>query len=212
MRGVIAVVLAACVIGLLPGVAVAQQVSVGVKGGLSFGDIPNFGSTAENVEVTTSMRTGFAAGGFLNILVSGGFSIQPEVLFTQKGVEMSASAGSSTGTARLKFDFVDVPVLARYSFGKGKTKGYVFAGPSFDFKTGAKAWAESGGSTQEEDISSEVESVEYAFVFGGGVQFGRFLVEARWSEGLSDLEKNKDAESSGAMKSRTFLVLAGFRF
>jgi hypothetical protein len=46
-------------------------------------------------------------------------------------------------------------------------------------------------------------------VFGGGVEFGPLLLEARWSEGLSNL--NTDP-AEPELKSRTILFLVGFRF
>jgi len=39
------------------------------------------------------------------------------------------------------------------------------------------------GQSEEEDISDDVEDFEFAVVFGGGVEFGPLLLEARWSEG-----------------------------
>jgi len=49
-------------------------------------------------------------------------------------------------------------------------------------------------------------------VVGGGVELGPILLEARWSEGLTDLAENTSGETGPAVKTRTFLFLGGLRF
>jgi hypothetical protein len=190
---------------LTPVVLSAQQVGGGVKAGVSLGDLPNFSDSSSADE--KSQRVGFAAGGFLMVRFPNGFAIQPEFLYTQKGVKASSPSVSAT----FKTDFLDVPILARYTFGK-VVRGYVFVGPSFDFKTSAKVKS-SLVSGSEADVSSNLKSFEFAFVAGGGVELGPILLEARWSEGLTDLIKDTTTViSSPAMKTRTIMFLGGFRF
>lgn len=202
------VVVAACLLVLLP-VSAAAQVGGGVKGGLTLGDVPNWADSFDEAGLSSGQRMGFAAGGFLTISLGSGFMIQPEVLYTQKGKKFDVGADGSSGIFKFEADYVDVPILARLTFGK-VVRGYVFAGPSMDFKLSAKmTTAIVGESEEEEDISDEIENFEFAMVFGGGVEFGPLLLEARWSEGLTNLAKDADAPD---LKSRTFLFLAGLRF
>jgi hypothetical protein len=201
-------VVTACCIALLPLGAAAQSVGGGIKGGLTLGDVPNSLDNFDEPGASTSLRVGFAAGGFLAIRFGGGFSIQPEVLFTQKGVKLDVSESGLSGDVTYKADYLDVPILARLTFGKG-VRGYVFAGPSFDIKLNAKMKVGIMGQSEEEDIADQVEDFEFAVAFGGGVELGPVLLEARWSEGLSNLNTAKDEPE---LKSRTILFLVGFRF
>jgi hypothetical protein len=201
----------ACLIALLPCGAAAQQIGGGVKGGLSLGDVPKFTDELDSTVATTSQRIGYAVGGFLAIRFGSGFSIQPEMLYTQKGVKINVSEGAELGDVRYKADYVDVPILARYTFGKGG-RVYVFGGPSLDFKVSAKVSAGILDKTEEEDISDDIENFEFALVFGGGIELGPLLLEARWSEGLTNVAKSVDGAPSGDVKTRTYLFLAGFRF
>lgn len=201
----------ACVLVLIPAEGAAQSVGGGIKGGLSLGDVPEVGNVLDVEGFDTSLRTGFAVGGFLTWRFESGFAIQPEVLYTQKGVKLTFVEDSVSVDGEVEADFVDVPVLARYTFGQGGTRGYVFAGPSFDFKVSAKAKASAMGVAEEEDLDEEVEGFEFALVFGGGVEFGPVLLEARWSEGLTNLAKEPDGDASD-VKTRTFLILGGVRF
>jgi len=205
------VAVSACVLAMVPAGSAAQSVGGGIKVGLSLGDLPEVGDVIDVQDFETSLRTGFAVGGFLTWQFEGGFAIQPEVIYTQKGVEVTFVEDSMSVDGEVETDFVDVPVLARFTFGQGSTRGYVFAGPSFDFKVNAVAKASVMGVSEEEDLDEEVEGFEFALVFGGGLEFGPVLLEARWSEGLTNLAK--DAESDTAdVKSRTFLILGGIRF
>lgn len=202
---------AACALALVPAGSAGQSVGGGVKGGVSVGDVPDFGDVLEFDRFDTSQRTGFAAGAFLAWQFEGGFAIQPEVIYTQKGVEVSHTEDAIDIHGTYEVDFIDVPVLARYTFGQGPTRGYVLAGPSFDFKVNAKVKAELLGMSEEEDIDDDTEDFELALVFGGGVEFGPVLLEARWSEGLTNLARETDGDTV-EVKSRTFLFLGGIRF
>jgi hypothetical protein len=202
----------ACVLALIPAEGAAQSVGGGIKGGLSLGDVPEVGNVLDVEGFDTSLRTGFAVGGFLTWRFESGFAIQPEVLYTQKGVKLTFDTEFFDAVdGEVEADFVDVPVLARYTFGQGGTRGYVFAGPSFDFKVNAKAKASAMGVSEEEDLDDQVEGFEFALVFGGGVEFGPVLLEARWSEGLTNLAKEPEGDASD-VKTRTFLILGGVRF
>jgi Outer membrane protein beta-barrel domain len=203
-----ALVVTVCFIALLTPGAAAQSVGGGVKGGVTFGDVPNFLDEIGEPGASTSLRVGYAVGGFVAIRFDGGFSLQPEVLYTQKGVRIDVSEGGFTADLRYKADYVDIPVLARYTFGKG-VRGYVFGGPSFDISMSAKMSVGVFGESDEEDISDEVESFEIALVFGGGIELGPILVEARWSEGLTNVAAN---DTGTSLKTRTILLLGGIRF
>jgi hypothetical protein len=206
-----AFVVAACCIALLPVGAAGQQVGGGVKGGLSLGDIPRFADELDVSAGNSSLLVGWAAGGFLAIRFEGGFSLQPEVLYTRKGVKLEVRDSGAAMNVKYKGDYLDIPVLARYTFGKG-VRGYVFAGPSFDFKLNAKMTIDALGQSDDEDLSDDVEPFEFALVFGGGVELGPVLLEARWSEGLTNIAKSDAGDPASDVKTRTYLFLVGFRF
>ena len=57
-----------------------------------------------------------------------------------------------------------------------------------------------------------MESFEAAVVLGGGIEIGPLLVEARWSEGLTNILADGTSPSGTDLKTRTLLVLGGLRF
>jgi len=199
MKRAIAAVLLGVVL-FVPAPAGAQGVSVGLKGGAVFASIPQITKDFDGTGIDVGQRLGFIGGGFLTLSVAPGFAIQPEVMFTQKG----SDASSPDGDLNFHFDYIDIPVLARVSVGTGPARLYLFGGPSFNFNL--KAELDEGGDTS--DVKDDVESSEIALVAGLGVEFGKFLIEGRWIEGLQNISK----ESEDDYKTRTFAIMAGFRF
>ena len=185
----------------------AQGVNVGVKVGVNFASLSVDGFDVDEAELEELLgnKTGFVAGGFIEMPVSPQFSFSPEVLFTQKG----AKAEVEGATFSLNFNQVQVPVLFKANFSNGSVRPFVIAGPAFGFKasTNVKLEGVSSEVDFEEDTSDEIEPVEFSLVFGGGVRFGQASLEARYDLGLNDLAKDV---SEG--KTRTFSVLFGFSF
>lgn len=206
-----AIVVTVCLVTLLPGVAAAQSIGGGVKGGVSLADVPDIGGGLEGASDILERRIGYAVGGFVAIGLGYGFSIQPEALYTQKGVGASAPGGMASSEFKFKADYVDVPILGRFTFGKG-LRAYVFAGPSLNFLISAKAKSGFGGTASETDVSEDMEAFEAALVLGGGIEIGPLLVEARWSEGLTNILAEATDPAGTDLKTRTLLVLGGLRF
>lgn len=96
------------------GTANAQETKFGVKAGVDFASSKaKYDLGFGEVEVTGS-ETGFFIGGFASIGISETFAVQPEVLYV----------------AITDFNFVSVPVLAKYTFAE---KFSLMAGPSFNY-------------------------------------------------------------------------------
>ena len=102
-------------LSLAPVQARSQSISVGVLAGASLstftGDIV---SDAKNY-------AGFIAGGFVR-LGAMGFSVQPGVYYTTKGVKSEDFTGESSG--RTKLSYVQVPLVIRLGMGSGKMHLY----------------------------------------------------------------------------------------
>lgn len=187
--------LALCFILGLGSVASAQG---GVIIGLNSAEIEFTGT-----DIDPDRRTGLAAGLFLNLPLGGTFSIQPEVLYSQKGTKFEEDAAEVT----IEIDYLDIPVLARVA--SGPTGFALFVGPSFGFKVRARAKGEADGSEASEDIGEDVESFDVGFILGAGYQSPRVFLDGRFQWGLSNL--NKVEADVTEMKNRVFSILLGFR-
>ncbi len=205
MKNGVAVLLLLLVAALLaPMSADAQGISGGIKGGVLFSSIPQFGDTLDEagVGIDVSQRVGFTGGAFLTLSLLPGFAIQPEVLYVQKGTDLTVRGTDFSGSFNL--DYIDVPVLARLSVGAGGARVYFVGGPSFNFNLKA----ETEFNSETEDVKDDAEKYEISVVLGLGVELGKFLVEGRWMEGLKNVSTDSDVEN----KNRTFAIMAGIRF
>jgi hypothetical protein len=199
--------LVALVLGLAvaPGLATAQTFDGGIKGGVSFSDIPKFGEDLEEGPTNRRYRLGAAIGGFAAVGLTDMIAFQPELLFVQKGLETNPFLGE---TLELDFDYLEVPLLVR--MGPSSGQGFhVLAGPSINFLVRARA-SVVGAFGDDEDIKDETESIDIGLVFGAGY-YGRLLLfEGRWEEGLSNVPK--DPGDDETYRNRSFMLLMGIRF
>jgi hypothetical protein len=85
-----------------------------------------------------------------------------------------------------------------------------FGGPSVGFTVSAKAAVDIGDQSISDDFKEEVESVDYGVVFGVGWESARFLLDGRYSWGLSVL--SNDPNDADQARHRVISVLAGIRF
>jgi hypothetical protein len=169
------------------------NLSAGIKGGVNFSDI----ATDPVDEACCERKTGLTAGLFVDIPFTATFGLQPEFLFSQKG----ATFGE---VVDVEVDYFEVPVLLRADFSSAPTRPFVLFGPTLGFLT--KARQTIGG--VEEDIKDDLESFDLGFAVAGGIQFGRGSIEARYTHGLSDPDKDPDFKA----RNRVASILAGFRF
>jgi hypothetical protein len=187
-------------------VAMAQGVSGGVKAGVAFATL----SEDSSQDLDLDSRTGIVAGGFVTWPVGERFGVQLEGLFTQKGAAFNQAG--ITGTTKL--DYFEVPLLFVASTAPMHSSGtsfQFFGGPSIAFKVSAKGSGSFEGETVDVDIPDEdIESVDLGVVVGAGVTFGHFLIEGRYTVGLSNI--NGDTSDPTKVKNRSLAVLAGVRF
>lgn len=211
MRRVMSMIVLVGGIAVLPGTAIAQTVQGGVKGGVTLGTVPNFGSFLnagaeaedERLQFNEDFRRGFVAGGLLTINLSNFIAFQPEVLYAQRGQRF---ADPDSGEEReLKLDYIDIPLLARVQMSRHGGV-YLLVGPSFNINRKALLF--------DEDITGELlQKQEISVVAGVGVEFLHMLLEARYSKGLTDLiVVPAGFEGVPVLRNQSVTVLFGFRF
>lgn len=171
-----------------------SQVSLGVKGGVSFG-------TLSNKQPDWKSRTGFAAGIAVDMRAKV-IGIQPELLYVQKGVEIDGTPSSSSDAPKLAY--LELPILVKVTIPTPGIQPMIYAGPSVMFRLSCSF----GGV----DCTDQVKSTDYGAVLGGGLRFGGnhgLTVEGRYTWGLNDIN---DPSAGVKQNTRTFLLLAGVSF
>lgn len=192
---------------LLAGVsdAAAQNYSGGIKAGINFSNVEFDG---DGVDVNFDSRKGLIGGAFVVLPVSGAFGVQIEGLYSQKGATIEEDGGEG----RIELDYIEIPVLARFSSAPGAnaTSFHVFAGPSFGFNIRARTEAELDGESESQDISDDVKGFDLGLVVGAGVELGRVVIDGRYTWGFTNI--NEDLQDDVKVHNRAFAIMAGIRF
>lgn len=188
---------------LAAGSAAAQGLQPGLKGGVNLANVRGSGDEGS---AGFDARVGLVAGVFATWRPVSWLALQPEVLVTSKG----AALNDEGIDARLVLDYLEVPLLARVSRRVSRATVYVAAGPTVAWLLRAKTRVVFDGSTEEIDMKDDVEPFDMGVAMGGGVEIGAFVIDGRYTLGLSDI----DADRSDAMtiRNRVISMTAGIRF
>ncbi|KIO76656.1 hypothetical protein TH53_13930 [Pedobacter lusitanus] len=177
------------VAGLLASVHLvkAQNVQLIPKVGLNFSK-----QAISNIEGEQS-KTGFTAGLGVNFKVkNSAFSVQPELNYVSAGTKIK------NDKTKYNLNYLELPVLAKYSFGPV----YINAGPAIGLAVGDVKKIESL-------YGAKVQKFNFGIQMGGGVAIpvgkGSVLVDARYSLGLTDVNKGP-----ATAKNRGFMATIGY--
>ncbi|WP_373057584.1 porin family protein [Zunongwangia sp. H14] len=190
-------IIALAVFGIT-GMNAQEFVQFGIKGGLNFSTFT--GDGIQGFE-DPDMRTGFNVGLLAEIpLIEDKFSIQPEVLYSAHGFDISDDQQDNIfdidDNVEYQLDYISVPVLAKIYLLDGLS---VQAGPAFNFKVNEEidnAPLQDGGDTDVSDVSA-VKDFEIAGAAGLEYKFNNgFFIQGRYTYGFSDVVEDYDVHNS----------------
>lgn len=180
--------------------ASAVDLALGVKGGLNLSR--TYGVDYGDFMV---MRPGLAIGAGLQLKLANAFAIQPEVLFSCKGIKLEEDDNSE----QLSFRYLEIPVLFQVIIPASETVvPQIYAGPAIAFKMGVKAKAEEDGKTVDipdaynEVISDMMNTVDFGIAMGAGLGIkagpGRLILDVRYTLGLTGIQDITDEVEEAA--------------
>ncbi|MCX8160725.1 MAG: PorT family protein [Candidatus Saccharicenans sp.] len=190
------------------------QFHFGVKGGLTLGRLKSLPETfLEGFPWKT--KRGWSGGVFASFEFLPGVSIQPEVLYIQKGARLVDPEYDFE--AHFNFDSFEVPVLLKINLALEGAAAVpaIFFGPFFGFNQKASIVMIDAYSQETEDIKADVQKSEYGITFG--LIFtqkwgpGYFSVDARYDLGLSNILK-PGVEWMERIKTRTWVFMVGYSY
>ena len=183
--------------------AQAQNIRLGLRAGA------NYSNLAGNVknEDTYNNKAGFLGGVMLNapLLGDGLLSIQPEVLYSQKGfenkpTEYSSLLGKQKREGNVNYNYLDVPVLLKL-----KVMGFVAeAGPQYSYLLSANNETKTTtiptigeptvAETKDKRDVSGLNRNELGYVAGIGYEAGNGLsLNLRYTGAFSDFVKSDNS-------------------
>ena len=199
----------------------AGAATIGLKGGLNFANMTLKTTVTDIPEFKNN--TGLTGGIFVNFKL-GPVSIQPEVLYSRRGLSYSEVQDETVDvTGLMLVDYVEVPVLVKYSFLGGPAKPFLYAGPSFSYLLkGRQGFRVEYLATDEPDVSyyydatDSFKKTELAGVFGAGVDIKLpkviLSLEGRYHLGLSNVASDEFEGDTSSFKHKGFSVLVGIGF
>jgi hypothetical protein len=170
------------------GQASAQSFDLGLEAGANFSNFIGSGAPTGNLN---SDKLGFVGGGYLCLNFGPSFGIRPELLYEQKGNQIS---GTSTTT---ELDYIEIPVLLKFSLGTPVFNPSVLLGPSFSWNTVAQ-----GGGVNINGINSS----DTGLVGGLEFDFSKFLISGRYELGLDNVKSGSNIQNG------TLTFLIGYNF
>jgi hypothetical protein len=197
-------------------VAQAQPVKFEVEAGATFAQVPDFGEAVEDIGLETSVLTRVTVGAGVVVPFNRRLFLRPSVTFVQKGFELSGGEMGIPVGARLHADFVEIPVLFGIQLVEaGRVSPFVVAGPTLGFNTRASMTGSVLGMQEDIDLDDEIRDTEIGIAVGGGVTFGYFKVEGRYTQGLTDVLEEagpRGAPVTRELHTRTLALTFGVRF
>ncbi len=179
---------------------------------------------------TTGMKTGVIGGLAYDHWFNDTWGVDISALYDQKGVSEqyspSAAIRSSaligrndtpaivySGNDNYTLNYIEVPVVVKFSFGMGDIRPYIDAGPSFGFLLGASESAD-GSVVPVSDLKSYLNSVDVSVYVGLGIAdelyHGPMITfDAGYAAGLTKIYKSTaspDALTRLATNGKTFPI------
>ncbi|MFD0793736.1 porin family protein [Mucilaginibacter litoreus] len=142
-------------------------------------------------------RSGFNAGVSADHFFSDSWSLKVKALYDQKGWDNGYIAGGMVGGATMitnyKLDYVSIPVLANWHFGRTKN-WYLNFGPYVGILLNAKE------TRSDMDLKEYFNTADVGLDVGIGVQFpvsnaSRFFIELNGQGGVTDLIKDNQGST-----------------
>ena len=156
----------------------------GIKGGLN---VSNFYTNNVNDKNTV---IGFNGGVFLKIPITDFFSLQPELLYSQKGAQLKYNT-IVTGSGKFQLNYIEVPILAVINVAQNFN---IHGGVYGAYLVSANIQNVAGDGTY--DFNKELnrdnfETMDYGLTAGLGYDFNKLSVGARYDYGLQTIGKDK---------------------
>lgn len=209
---------------------VAASAAPAIAGKISFGAnlgilMSNVTGTPEGWEGAKSYRTTATGGVYLNYALSESFSLQPEIVYASKGFAGNIYEDEWFDIdATASFDYIEIPVLARYSFMPGKKfRPCVLAGASLSYCMASELEVSQWPASVTVDISSLTHTTDFGLILGGGFGYevgkGTLTFDIRYQNCFTNVVTSGDFEIDGSVqtinvddfKNYGFAFLVGYR-
>jgi len=184
-----------------------ERLQAGIKAGINVANV--YDSQGEDFDADP--KVGFVGGGFLSIPIGRFFGVQPELLYSQKGLTMNGSFLGIDYRVQRTLGYLDIPLYLQFKPVPALT---LLFGPQYSFLLHRRDKFSSGSYTNEQQEDFENDNIRknvFGVATGFDLTINRFVIGAR---GAWDLQNNNgDGTSSDPRyKNVWFQLTGGFKF
>ncbi|MBP4141725.1 PorT family protein [Flavobacterium sp. P4023] len=168
----------------------AQAVKFGFKGGLNYANQTGSDITVNSKNYKTDAITSYHAGLLVELKLTDGFAIQPELLYSTEG----ATYKNAIEDFKNELGYLSIPVMAKISLNKAIS---LDLGPQASFLV------------SEKNKFDAKNAETFEFGVAGGLSLNiteNFFLQGRYVLGLTDASKEAQVKNS------VLQVSAGFKF
>ncbi|HET6400967.1 MAG TPA: porin family protein [Candidatus Kapabacteria bacterium] len=217
----------------VPTIAVAQQMMIGARGGVNLAN-EHYDNLPDGESISGRMLP--LVGGQLDYHVGDSWVLSIQLLYDQKGAEANMKSFSygyngSEGIADWSISYIELPILAKVSFGSSAVRPYFFAGPSIGYLLSNTETVQAGGGTYIPNgiginyridttvsITDYTNKIDLSLVAGAGVSWelphgAEFFLDASYAYGLTNSDHYSwDNDEGIYVYSRDIRIAAGVLF
>lgn len=197
-------------IAMVFSVAGFAQSGFGIKAGLNFNTLDDI--KTEDVGASFKAKTGFHAGLLYKASLPLGFTIQPELIYSQTttGIQLAKA-----NLADVKLSYLQLPVSIQWGIDLVMFRPFVQVSPYIGYNLSSKINLDKTIASYKQDFDAN--KLQYGIGFGAGLDIWKFQVSGRycWDLGyVSDysFEVAKDKIKNKEGKNRGFQLSVAYIF
>lgn len=165
----------------------------------------NYGASNSTLSDYKKSANGIQAGASFQAGITPGFSLVSELYFMRIGGKLKTNNPLFTGESKLRLNTIELPVLARFHFGKF----YMNAGPSIAYNiSGDNKINDASTKLSFTNSTAGFKRFDAGVQMGGGVEFPfkqrRIALDIRYNYGLTNISYDKEIYNRAVMISVHF--------
>jgi hypothetical protein len=197
---------------LVSTVAVGQESTAGFKGGINLSSLTTDGNNDKNLKV------GFHAGVYNKIPLGRSFSLQPELLYSGKGMKLNYDESAlADGDSKFNLNYLELPV--KLVFNLAEDFEFQF-GPYVAYLVNANVDTDADVldfweiDSEDEIDRDRFKSLDYGVSLGLGFNLDALILGFNYNLGLTQVAKDDELSYDvlGDAKNSVIQVYAGLRF
>jgi len=194
-------------------VQATAQDYIGFRAGANFANISISGD--DGFSLTPDRILGLNATFFAEFNLGENISVQPEVAFIQKGYRFKIDFFGDEEDTSVRVNYIDIPILFKYSFGGESIGGHIGLGPHFGYAMSGTINDHVEDEKMDLDFDdAEFNRLDYGIAIGTGIKLpagsGHFVADLRYLLGIANLVDSEFDESTA--RNRGINLSVGYAF